>query len=224
MDEIPDESDHTVVNTTVERLLLYADSDNSGKWAWVSDQPIGDNRPNWANPALRFYWDGTQRPNYTLTMRRYWRQVPGTHTHVLPGGGFQKAYSTTHGISQTDSEAISAELGIDAGGLSAKLTATFEHSVTTSSENSEMTTFTAGAPEAGFTRVWLIWQLVDELVALDPSNKIMPEGGFGKGDVWWAGPFLGPSGANLLLKKTRQIFPTETYVPDQKDFPSSAAT
>ena len=125
-------------------------------------------------PKLLEYWDKGAPIDYTLTLRQYWRMVPNTFTHINPGGGFKKNYTVTHGISTTDSHTISAELGCEAKGLSAKISASFTHSVTVSDEKAEQTEFSAGAPADGQVRVWVLWQLIDEIVALDPNGNIIP--------------------------------------------------
>jgi hypothetical protein len=54
---------------------------------------------------------------------------------------------------------------------SAKLSATFGHSVTVSDQISDQTTYSAGPPSPGFERLSIVWQLVDEIVALDPAGR-----------------------------------------------------
>jgi hypothetical protein len=149
-------------------------------------------------------------------MRHFWRLVPNTFTHVQPGGGFKKSYSVSHGISTTDSHTISA-----------KISASFTHSVTVSDEKVEQTEFSAGAPEAGFVRVWALWQLIDEIVALDPAGNVIPhteEGLNRKGEIRWISPKAIPmiggydSGAFLSYPKAQMEFPSTTFMPQQKDF------
>lgn len=223
--ELPQQTDPVVIGTSSERLYLFANSDNSSKSAWVPDIPGEPGRPPFV-PILLSYWDGKPPIDYTLTLRQFWRQVPSTYTHVPQGGGFEKTYTTLHGVSTTDTQTISAELGVEAGGLSAKLSATFSHSVTVTDEKTEETKFTVGSPEPGFERVWVMWQLIDEVVALDPAGNVIPRGEAElgrKGEVEWVSaiPLFGgyDSGAFLSYPNPQQEFPTTVFVPQQKDFP-----
>src|SRR5262249_11933010 len=137
------------------------------------------------------------------------------------------SYTKTYGISTTDSESISAELGVEGGGLSAKVTAEFSHSVTTSQETSETKTISVASPAAGMIRVWLAWQLVDEIVALDGSGNIIPFGDKGssnrKAEILWVNvPLVRyDSGAWVYYKSVQQIFPSSNVIYAQKDFPAA---
>jgi hypothetical protein len=152
-----------------------------------------------------------------LTLRQYWRQVPATYTHVFPGDGYTKSYSVSHGVSTTDSQTLSAELGIAVEGLSAKLSTSFSHSVTVTDETTEQTSYTVGAPATGI-RVWVLWQLIQEIVALDPSGNVLPRvvKDHDRGDVNW--PHRSPCGAYLSYRNTQLINPAQIIVPQQADF------
>ena len=216
----PAESPRLVLSTSGDRLALYADSDNSSRNAWVADTPgqaLGRSAA-----VLRNYWgDGPARA-YTLTLRRFWKQVDGAFTIVGPGSTYQKEYTVTHGVSVEDSQTLSAELGVEVGGLSAKITASFTHSVTTSDETSEQTTYTVAGVD-GKQRAWALYQLVDELVALDGNGNVISGSGLPEGDVsWFEGadfPFKIVSGAFLSYKTVQQTFPSQTFVASQADFP-----
>lgn len=225
MDNLPNRTDPVIVATSTDRLFLFANSDNSGKNAWVPDIP---NQPGLKpfEPTMLSYWDKKPPLDYTLTMRRFWRLVPNTFTHVQPGGGFKKSYTVTHGISTTDSQTISAEMGCEADGLSAKISASFSHSVTVSDEKVEQTEFSAGPPDDGFVRVWALWQLIDEIVALDPAGNVIPHTEpelNRKGEIMWWSTNIMPfgeydSGAFLSYPKAQMEFPSTTFMPQQKDF------
>jgi hypothetical protein len=214
-DQLPNQTDPVVVSTTADRLKIYADSDIDSNGGYVVDTPNLDP----TLPDLLNYWSGLGPAPYTLTLRQYWRQVPGTYTQVYPGDGYTKAYAVTHGVSTTDSETLGAELGVAGEGLSVKLTASFSHSVTVSEETTEQTTYTVGAPSTGI-RVWVLWQLVQEVVALDPSGSVLPKSvpAHDHGDVNW--PHRSPCGAFLAYKNTDFINPSQLFLPQQADFAS----
>lgn len=214
--QLPEQSDPKVVSTSTKRLALYADSDEDSKNAYVGDQ-AGVAAPG-LTAFLETYWDGKPASDYTLTMRQYWRMVPGTYTLVQPGGSFTRSYQVTTGISTTDTDTLSAELGISGDGLSASVSASFSHSVTTSEETIVKTTVSAGAPPDGSQRVWVLWQLVDEIVALDPSGNVLVANQGRKGNVAWNGQGRQSNGAFLSYKNVQQAFPSDIYMAQQQDF------
>ena len=200
-----------------DRLMLYADANSHTGDDWQGYVP---DIPNTANPTggsvLLNYWSGTYA-DYTLTLRSYWKLIPDSFTHVGPGTVYERVYTTTSGISNTDSNTLSAELGVGVEGLSAKLSASFSQEVTTSSETTQSTTYTVNGPTDGSTRVWMLWQLVDEVVALDNTTKnILLNTPNRQGDVNWQ--HHDSSGAWLSYKNVHQLFPTNFIVPAQKDF------
>jgi hypothetical protein len=198
-----------------QRLMIYADADSHDWQEYVPDVP---NAPNpTGGGTLQDYWDGNPPANYTLTMRSYWVLVPGSYTQVMPGETYEKQYTTTFGISTTDAQSLSAELGIAVEGLSATLTAEFSHSVTTSIQQQETTTYTVSGPAVGNIRVWMLWQLMDEVVALDPNGNVVSNPKR-HGDVDWSQH--GASGAFLQYTDVNQYFPSSILVPVTKDFPS----
>jgi hypothetical protein len=196
------------------RLKIYANADSHDWQEYVPDVPSPT-----GGGTLMNYWDGGPPANYVLVMRSYWSLVSNTYTQIYPGGSFTKEYSTTVGISTTDAQTISAEMGFEAEGLGAKLSAEFSHSVTTSSSQTETTTYNVGAPADGLIRVWMLWQLVDEIVALDPNTGNVVANPTRTGDVNWSQH--APSGAYLQYTNLDQLFPESFLVPVQKDFPNS---
>lgn len=226
-DDGPDESDPVVVSTSTDRLLLFADSDESSACAYVSDVP--GQILYQGGPCLADYWGGTARPEYALTLRNFWKKVPGTYTRVYPGDEFSQKYTVSHGISTTDSQSLSAEFGVEAEGLSAKVSATFEHSVTITDETSEEKTFTVAAPSEGFVRAWALYQLMAEIVGLDQNGNIISTT-VGRGDVTWETFFENPTNGAFLnyfgtpdnrapdRPTVRQVIPSGNFTPTQKDF------
>jgi hypothetical protein len=226
----PEESERIVIGTSPTRLKLFANSDNSGKMVWVSDvseRPSVFSISNWQNPYLTQYWDGGPPANYTMTLRRYYRQVSNSYTQIPHGTSLEWTVTSMWGISSTDSQTISAELGVEVGGLGAKITAEFSHSVTTSEEQHMSRTEKLESPEPGKIRAWVAWQLVEELIALGPDGQPIGSGDKGaanrKADVKWSGFSLFPdvSGAWIYYPSTCLTMPQDNIVYDSKDFPAT---
>jgi hypothetical protein len=214
-----------------KRMLMFADSDNSSKQCYVTDIP--DVCSTFPNGTLRAYWDGKPAADYTMTLRQFWRFVGDSFTRVFPGNSETKKFTHSWGISKTVSDSMTASLGLQGGGLSASVSETFSDSVTTDDNKSEEASRTIGPPADGMVRVWMIWQLVHEIVALDPAGKVVAVGKPGdldlrKADVDWPalalfGPKCGSdrSGAWVYYKESRWLFPSRILSPSQRDFPAS---
>jgi hypothetical protein len=215
--EPPATSDPVVFTAPDRRLLLHANSDNSGKAAMVPDYPGATDKSTMA--TLRNYWGNRDPAQYTLTLQEYWRLVPATYTQVMQGGGYTESYSVTEGVSATTSQSLSAQLGVDEAGISASITATFDHSVTTSTERSYSRSYSVGSPPEGKIRVWMLWQLMHDMAALDSNGRVIA-GDQGEGDVYWWGPGDSVSGAYLSYSPVKVSIPSTFYVPSQADFPA----
>lgn len=220
----PAELDRVTIDVSPERLLIWANSDNSGMEQFVYDLPQAFD-PSSGIGNLVNYWDGQPAPAYTLTHRQFWRLVDGSYTQLPEGNSQSITYSQTTGISETDSKSLSAEMGVSGDGLSAKISATFSHSITTSSEQTSSHTLAVAAPDKGQVRVWMAWQLCDEIVALMPDGSTLPVGDRGdanrKADVKWAPiPLGGISGAWMYYKTAQTAFPSNTVIYAQHDFPA----
>jgi hypothetical protein len=188
---------------------------------YFDDIPSASTSPGPPGYLLDRYTDGQPASNYTLTMRSYFIPVPGSYTRVFEGGSVNRTYTTTYGITTTDSTTLSAELGVDADSLSAKISESFTHTVETSSSTTKSVTYNIGAPEPGFTRVWMMWQLVDEIVALGADGNIIPNPER-VGVIVPRGPPYPPLDIPIPLQYTNldQAFPSQTFVPAQQDFPN----
>ena len=106
--------------------------------------------------------------NIHLQFSTYWKQVG---TVVIVGEQvYTKGISYTNGMSTTNSETLSAEVGVAYGALSAKLTATVGHSVTISNETTITDSYKISVAE-GTTTVYVLWQLVEEFLFVDSNDK-----------------------------------------------------
>jgi hypothetical protein len=224
---IPTNSAFVRLETIPRRLLLWAESDNSSRNARVSDIP---NQPHplsadGAGPRLLNYWNQGGPAQYVLQLREYWRPVNRSFRRVLPGGGGSISFTHTTGVSTTDTQSVTATLGL--GGqsslASASISATFSHSVTTDESLTENYVTNIGAPRGGMVRIWGQYQLMHELIALDGNGDQLKTGcrcpQDRKGEVQWLAPFPGHSGAFVSYEATRWLFPSKVFYDYQKDFP-----
>lgn len=213
--EPPNQTPPVVQKTSPTRVKIRADCDIHDWQEDMNDMPGGDGA---AAGQVMSYWDGNPQANYVATLRSYWALVPNTYTQVTPGNTYTKSYTTTYGISETDAQSLSATLGVEVKGISASLTAEFSHSVTTSTESSETTQYTVGGPAEGQTRVWMLWQLVDEFCLIDPNTNDVIANTTRRADVNWSQHH--PTGAYVYYVDPDQHFPSATLVPITKDFPT----
>ncbi|MDH4112664.1 MAG: hypothetical protein OEV60_08295 [Actinomycetota bacterium] len=112
-------------------------------------------------------------PKAQMRYKRYWLN---TGSYRIRGPQeFSKTVTTTEGMSETQSTALSGELGLGVGkegvaNLGLKLSATFQRSFTVSSERTVSETYNLTIPE-GKIAVYTIWQLVNEVVIVDPAGS-----------------------------------------------------
>jgi hypothetical protein len=220
----PDRSDYVELESVERHLVMWANSDNSGKEAYVCDKP-NTTLPN-TSAIIENYWDGGGAPDYQLVLRQFWRPVGKSYHRIPVGNTVTISVSKTQGVSSTVSQSITASLGISYGALSAEISATFSTSVTTSEENTYTETVQIEPPANGMVRVWMLWQLVHEIVAIRRDGTVLPKGdrqhANRKADVAWDGPGHYSSGAWVNYDETSWLFPSETFVAYQKDFPARA--
>ena len=145
--------------------------------------------------------------------------MPGSYTQDNGGNTYKNSFTCTNGITTTDSDTLTAELGVDIKGLSAKLSSAFSHTVSNSSTVSQTKEYDVGSPPVGNIRVWMLWQLCDQIVALDGSGKII-DNPTRRANVNWSDHAAG-GGAYVNYTNLQQIFPSDIVVPVQADFPSS---
>jgi hypothetical protein len=176
----PAESDHMEVVRRTMPLIIRGDADNSSHWDNVWDiEKKGQN----VSPRLNNWWGPDHTPaGHQFVLRQYWKLVPGTFLHLMPGTRVQKTWQYTHGISTTDSQSITAQVGISADGISAGLSTTLSHSVTINDQQTETTEYSVDPPPSG-TRVWALWDLTYEfIIAHSGTVNPIPAGTY-RGDV-----------------------------------------
>jgi hypothetical protein len=102
-----------------------------------------------------------------ILYKRYWLNT-GSYKLVGPQH-FSKALTTKQGMSQTESSTMSAEIGVELKGLSAKLSETLTTSITITEERSVTETYDFEV-KAGTTVVYTLWQLIEEFALVDSAN------------------------------------------------------
>lgn len=194
------------------KTWIYADADNANYQDWVVDVPSGS-----GCPRLNNWWSGhePQKPR-RLLLRKCWKLVPGTFTHLSQGTHLRQSWQYTHGVSTTDSQSITAQMGIQADGISAGLSATFSHSVTVSDQTTQTTEYSVDPPAEG-TRVWLLWDLMYEMLLVNQSTGAPIPAGTYRGDVDFTDD-RHYSGAYLTYRWTNLTVSSGYLVPQQKDF------
>lgn len=212
----PEQSDRITLGTSSARLGLRFDSMHSSDGGMVDDT-LWRHFPN-SDWVIEGYDEGSSRPDYTLTLRRYWQRVDWTQVPAL--GSFERTYDAQYGLSTTTTQSISAELGVSVDGLGASLTADFSETVTISTQESVSTKYTATAP-ANEIVVWVIWQLVDEIVALKPDGTPVTAGQVATGTVTSSAP--GDHDAWLYIDQPVTTLPYNTFIPRTTPFPAVAS-
>jgi hypothetical protein len=221
--EPPQQTDPVEVVTKATPLKIHADADNASYADDVWDVPASAGSPrlnNWWPGAGDLFQPNQTPANHLLRLRQFWRQVPGTFTHLPPGTQLQKSWQYTHGVSTTDAQSISVQLGIEGDGLSAGISASLSHSVTVSDQQTQTTQFTINGPGQG-VMVWVLWDLMYELTVIDANTKTQIPVGTYRGDVAFAGD-KHYSGAYLNYKWNRTVISSGNLVPQSRVFASAS--
>ena len=195
------------------RLHLAAYSKHHTWFAYVPDIPHAPGDPY---PNLIGYADGLGPAAYTLTLRSYLQLIPDSYQLVTYPNSETRTYEASYGISTSETSTVSAELGIAGDMLSATIQASFSQTVTVEQTTTETTSRTVEATP-GMTRVWTLYQVINELMALDAGGKVIATG---TRDGWANFVDEGPDDAFLLYDTVDALFPSPFLVPVTADFPS----
>lgn len=217
LDQPPKFSDRIVVATNpTEKLLLWWDYDHGDIQFWIPNV-VGAQFGGLPGSTINYFY-GPPIPDYTLTYRRYWQQLD--YQAMGAGTSYNAVEQITHGVSTTDSQSLSAELGVEGAGLSAKLTATFEHSVTIADETTVTKTWAVDAAPANTVNVWVFWQLVEEFVALGSNGLAVggwPYGTCGANIGWMMAPDMN---GDTSMPTATVAEPTTAYFQSTTPFPA----
>lgn len=173
LDLPPVDGPRAVISTSPTKFMLWWDFDHADTQLWIPPPPPGQQPIPGTRGGINYYY-GPPIPDYTLTHRQYWHMLD----HQLigagasPPGGYTRHEVVTEGMSSTETTTLSGELGVDVKGLQAKLSKTLDSSITISTETTVEKTWIANGSETQDT-VWILWQLVDEIVGLKPDGTIV---------------------------------------------------
>lgn len=123
----------------------------------------------------------SERPR--LQHKRHWRRVLQNTLSPGTGGSFTQTVSWGTSTYHEENRSLSTTIGVETSvggsweGFSASVTASFSqtetyqeiNSVTFSTETTEVRSYTVEAPASG-TRVYVLWQLVDEFSMVDADG------------------------------------------------------
>ena len=165
---VPDQSDkwEVGIDTTTKIFLNWNRVDASGVYQVPSDP---------SQPYFCGFNAGP--PAYQIVWRRYWKKL--CECVVAPGQTFKRAFSATKGISETETESLVNELGVEHEGISAKLSEGFSRSITIESSTTvtEEHQFQNTKPAPVY---FGLWQLVDEFSIETTEDVTEPWGKFFK--------------------------------------------
>lgn len=212
LNDRPGDSPRTIVSTSPAKFNVYFDPDHSSNGFYVIDpDPASAPSATNARPFSIFQESWGGRPEYSLTMRRYW--TVADWTQVVYGTTYTKTLTEAYGISTTEAQTLSFEAGVEVQGLSAKLSQTFETSTTISMESSTQEEWNFTNNTSGTKAYAILWQLVEEFVALDAGGNVVswPR------NTWTARPVYGlgaESDGSLILPQSQFISATKVFVQD----------
>ena len=102
------------------------DSDHSDGHQWIAGPPAPGPIPGTNGNTNSFYGPF---PEYVVTYRRFWQRMDPQLIMAGrgPAAGYTRSVMVTQGMSTTNSTSLSAEMGVEAGGLSAPSSAVRGH-------------------------------------------------------------------------------------------------
>lgn len=172
--------------------------------------------PLWVTPAM-IYTEFELFPAFPsgtkLLYGRHWERI---YSEVVKGPQkITREVARTNGASETDRLILSAELGIPAAGLSARLSASTTHSITINSQTQVTDSYDISANE-GEVNFWILWQMVEVFTLTDPNgNPVTYEGCLiskNTGDPMDKFPVMFPQG--ILTNRKPEIYSAITTFKD----------
>lgn len=199
-DDIPPQySTSTLIASNPDEQLMYC---NPVTNTFYTVQDIRNTLNSSAELALN-----PPLPTYSLAYRCRWMQTD--YQRITGPQHFQFTASTTEGMSQTDQQTFSEQLGVSLNGLSAGLSQTFSTTIQVSDANTVTHQYTVDVAADKIT-VWILWQLIYEVVAIDQSGDLLSY----NGEV----TFLGQPLNSLKIASNRATQGTSAYAPTPTSF------
>ncbi len=163
--------------------------------------------PAYSKDDKKFQWVSPSFPRQSLQYRRYW-----LNTFSVTVGGpqdIERAITTEEGMSKTKTKTLSGEVGVEIGGLSAKISASIIEEVTITESLSTTETYRFNVP-SDKVAIWTLWQLVEKFVFVDENDK----------PIEWSGKIAMPGIKSKDPVKFINSFEAQlkTFVADQKQF------
>lgn len=105
---------------------------------------------------------------HKIALTRYWKLLfyHGLESRI----SFDKTITNKEGMSKTDMQTFSAQIGIKWGALSSQISSSFSSSTTISEEKSVTDNYKAKLNE-GETGAFTLWQLIEEYSVVDENDK-----------------------------------------------------
>jgi|688.fasta_scaffold21899_9 hypothetical protein len=162
--------------STTDKFLVSSDDNPDFMISWARTNTSGYYHLLYSGIP---YWVTNPPPGFILAHRTYWTVF---HDEVVPPNGELNLLTTiSHGVSDTQTESFSAEIGIGPDELSAKLSLSLGYSITIEDSVSTAYAF-SWKNDSSSSKRYTKWQLNDEFVietndaCTDPRNTPWPKG------------------------------------------------
>ena len=167
-DVIPQRSEERLITAVNVPLFIPVRASWSDGSVW-KPFPVTPSPGGWPDPPFP---QGAQ-----IAYRAYWSN---DHTEVIDGPqDWKREVKVTPGQSDTDSTTLSLQLGVKVGDLSAKLSASFQHTVVITRQEEVSQTYSVSMKQ-GQTGVWTRWHLVEVFAIADQLGE----------EISWAGSYM----------------------------------
>ncbi|MDO3382383.1 hypothetical protein [Gilvimarinus algae] len=190
----PANQDEFPPNTSTSVLVSTSDS-NFFIYFWGDD---GEDHGSYAPANQDTYTDPQFPLQSKIQYKRYWLNT-GSYK-IIGKQQFSKSIATTQGMSTTDTQTFSAELGVAVNGLSAKLSESTSTSITISEQKTVTETYSFEVPE-GKVCVYTLWQLIEEFALTDQAGN----------EIVWRGNYLPLKNPPPFIPKFPAKFPQNLF-------------
>jgi hypothetical protein len=190
----PTNKDEFPPSTSTSVLVSTSDSDFF-IYFWGDD---GEGHGSYAPVNQDTYTDPQFPLQSKIQYKRYWLNT-GSYK-IIGKQEFSKSIATTQGMSTTDTQTFSAELGVAVKGLSAKLSESTSTSITISEEKTVTETYSFEVPE-GNVCIYTLWQLIEEFALTDQAGN----------EITWRGSYFPIKNMPPIVPKFPAKFPQNLF-------------